>query len=157
MRHFHAALRQECPTLVPRTFPNIALDDAHNVQSHATDMRVLDVAKERQKKAEAQRQLERQIMAAQAEEAAARDRLSPDPSTLDSIVAHAHAQQLVEMTPPEESGDVRSAALSTPTMQKHPQTSSDPSTVFLSPETPTTNAAQQPASKKTLTYQMVKQ
>ena len=65
-----------------------------------------------------------------------------------------HAQQLVEMTPPEESGDVRAAAaarLSTPTAQ----TASDPtSTVFLSPDTPTTNAAQQqqPSSKKTLTY-----
>ena len=81
MRHFHSALRQECPTLVPRTFPNIPLDDAHNVQSHATDMRVLDVARERLRKAEAQRQLEREIMAAQAEEAAARDRLSPEIST----------------------------------------------------------------------------
>ena len=78
MRHFHAALRQECPTLVPRTFPNVPLDDAHNVQSHATDMRVLDVARERLRAAEAQRQLERQIMAARAEEAAARDRLSPE-------------------------------------------------------------------------------
>ena len=88
MRHFHAALRQECPTLVPRTFPNVPLDDAHNVQSHATDMRVLDVARERLRAAEAQRQLERQILAARAEEAAARDRLSPEISVRSSIYTY---------------------------------------------------------------------
>ena len=74
MRHFHSALRQECPTLVPRTFPNIPLEDAHNIQSHATDMRVLDVGKEKLKKVIAQRLLEQEMAAAKADEAEARDR-----------------------------------------------------------------------------------
>ena len=77
MRHFHLALRQECPTLVPRTFPNVPLDDAHNVQSHATDVRVLDAARDRLKKAEAEEEAQRRqqlLLERQILEAAARDR-----------------------------------------------------------------------------------
>ena len=90
------------------------------------------------------------------------DRLSPDPSTLDSQAAAHAQQQLVEMTPPEESGDVKlamAAARGTAVAPLQPSTpsSTNPTaaTVFLSPETPTTQP--QPVSKKTLRYPMVSQ
>ena len=88
-------------------------------------------------------------------------RLSPDPSTLDSLAAAHAQQQLVEMTPPEESGDVKLAmaaargTVAPPSLPSTPSSNNPAATVFLSPETPTTQP--QPASKKTLRYPMVSQ
>ena len=76
-------------------------------------------------------------------------------------MAAAHAQQqLVEMTPPEESGDVKLAmaaarGTSTTLQPSTPSSNNPAATVFLSPDTPTTQP--QPASKKTLRYPMVSQ
>jgi cyclin E len=125
MEHFYSALKEDgCVTAAPRTFHNVQLENAHNIQTHATEVRVLDSALDRLSRVQKLREQEL-------------SRLSPDPSS---------APMSVDMTPPDESGDVRMYGKQhkTPTTST---SSTSSSSVFLSPESPAVGTA-----KKTTLY-----
>ncbi|XP_040582523.1 G1/S-specific cyclin-E [Lepeophtheirus salmonis] len=84
MSAFAFALREHSP-LQPRTFHNVPVDNQHNIQTHTVELTMLDRAQERL-----------------ALLMTSIDRDSPDP---EDIVAPIHLGSL-ELTPPEEEGDV---------------------------------------------------
>ncbi len=123
MQSFYDTLREESEVaLVPRTFHNVQLENAHNIQTHSTEVRVLDAALDRYARLRRLREAER-------------SRLSPDPT----------AHQVIAITPPEGAADARMAAASNYRKQhKTPQqqmASASSSSVFLSPESPEFAAA----------------
>ena len=121
---FYTSLREDSTApLQPRSFHNIHAEDQHNIQTHSTELKTLDSAQE--KLAQIEKESSRQ---------------SPDPTSMLSTTTQP-ATHLVEMTPPEDVGDVKFVGCNTTTgiRTNTPNSSrsmSSQATVFLSPSSP---------------------